>query len=111
MKRGDIYRVNLNPTQGHEQNGTRRVVVVSPDRFNIMTKTPVVLPITTGEGGTVYAQNLGFAVPAGGETTTGIIRCDQPRALAIEAREGELVDRLPDDILDDVLARVTTLFQ
>ena len=46
MGRGDIHLVSLDPTCGHEQEGTRPVLIVSPDRFNRLMKTPVVLPIT-----------------------------------------------------------------
>ena len=48
MERGDIYLVSLDPTPGHEPRGTRVVLVESPTPFNRLTKTPVVLPITTG---------------------------------------------------------------
>ena len=48
MRRGDIYLVTLDPTEGHEQQGTRPVLVVSPDEFNRVTQVPVVLPITSG---------------------------------------------------------------
>lgn len=40
MERGDIYLVSLDPTSGHEQQGTRPVLVVSPSSFNQLTKTP-----------------------------------------------------------------------
>src|ERR1700736_4143574 len=47
MERGDIYLVSLDPTSGHEQQGRRPVLIVSPAAFNRLTKTPVVLPITS----------------------------------------------------------------
>ena len=47
-KRGDIYLVTLDPTEGHEQRGRRPVLVVSPGAFNQLTRVPIVLPITTG---------------------------------------------------------------
>ncbi|GAA4406866.1 hypothetical protein GCM10011450_17770 [Advenella faeciporci] len=59
MKRGDIYLVPLDPTAGHEQNGSRPVVVVSAERFNKLTILPVVCPITTGDD---FARRLGFSV-------------------------------------------------
>ena len=111
MKRGDIYLVNLSPTFGHEQSGQRPVLIVSPDAFNVKTRTPIVVPITRGTGGSVYAQALGFAVQIDTENTNGIVRCDQPRALSIEGRDGELVDQISGEILDDILSRVGTLFQ
>lgn len=108
MKRGDIYLVTLDPTAGHEQTGTRPVLVVSPEEFNKATGLPVVLPITNGGE---FARRLGFAVPLEGTSTTGIVRCDQPRVLDLSARKGRKVDELPDTVMDEVLARVSTLFQ
>ena len=108
MKRGDIYMVSLNPTQGREQQGHRPVLIISPTAFNAATKLPVVLPITTGGA---FARRLGFSVEISGITTTGLIRCDQPRVLDLAARGGRKVDTLPDALLDEVLARVVTLFE
>jgi len=48
MKRGEIYLVSLDPTAGHEQRGSRPVLIVSPVEFNKATKLPVILPITKG---------------------------------------------------------------
>ena len=48
MKRGDIYLVTLDPTEGREQQGYRPVLVISPQAFNEATKLPVILPITAG---------------------------------------------------------------
>ncbi len=108
MKRGDIYMVSLDPAAGHEQQGRRPVVVISPDEFNAATRLPVVLPITSGGE---FARRIGFAVPLSGIETTGVVRCDQPRVLDIKARGGEKADSLPPDILDEVLARVITIFE
>lgn len=108
MKRGDIWMVDLEPTKGHEQQGHRPVLVVSPERFNRLTGCPIVLPITNGGG---FARRAGFAVPITGIATTGVVRCDQPRAIDLNARNGRKVDALPAAILDDVLARVATLFE
>jgi mRNA interferase ChpB len=108
MKRGDIYLVSLDPTQGHEQRGHRPVLVVSPAAFNEATKLPVILPITKGGE---FAQRIGFAVPISGIKTTGVVRCDQPRVLDLHARNGKKVDTLPQEILDEVLARVAPIFE
>jgi mRNA interferase ChpB len=107
MKRGDIYMVDLEPTQGKEQRGHRPVVIVSPDAFNQATNLPVILPITNGGS---FARRLGFAVPLAGTKTIGVVRCDQPRVLDLNARNGRKVESLPTVIIDDVLARVATIF-
>jgi mRNA interferase ChpB len=100
--------VSLNPTQGREQQGHRPVLVISPTEFNAATKLPVVLPITNGGD---FARRLGFSVAISGIKTTGIVRCDQPRVLDIAERGGRKVDALPTALLDEVLAKVATLFE
>lgn len=108
MKRGDIYLVSLDPTAGHEQRGSRPVLIVSPTEFNEATRLPVVLPITNGGD---FARRLGFAVPLSDTKTTGIVRCDQPRVIDLAARQGRKVDTAPAAVMDEVLARVVTLFE
>jgi mRNA-degrading endonuclease toxin of MazEF toxin-antitoxin module len=108
MNRGDIYLVSLDPTHGREQRGSRPVLIVSATEFNEATKLPVVLPITNGGE---FAQRIGFAVPITGIKTTGVVRCDQPRVLDIKARQGKRVDRLPSEILDEVMARLLPIFE
>ena len=85
MKRGEIWLVGLDPAEGHEQKGRRPVLIVSPEAFNRVTKAPVVLPITSRGD---FARTAGFAVPltGTGTKTTGVVRCDQPRALDLGAR-------------------------
>ena len=108
MKRGDIYLVALDPTVGHEQSGSRPVLVVSPVEFNEATKLPVILPITNGGE---FARRLGFTVPVSGIKTTGVVRCDQPRVIDLVERHARKVDTLPAPLMDEVLARVATLFE
>ncbi len=108
MRRGDIYMVDRDPTAGREQRGHRPVLVISADAFNAATKLPVILPITNGGD---FAQRRGFAVSLSGLKTTGIVRCDQPRVLDIDARNGRKVESVPQEVLDDILARVVTIFE
>ena len=110
MNRGDIYLVNLDPTHGHEQKGQRPVLVVSPAEFNRVTKVPIVLPVTTGGA---FARTAGFAVSLTGcgTKTTGVVRCDQPRALDIGARGGRKLESVPAEIMDEVLAKLVPIFE
>ena len=109
MKRGEIWIVGLDPTEGHEQRGRRPVLIVSPEAFNRVTKVPVVLPITSGGS---FARTAGFAVSlaGAGTKTTGVIWCDQPRALDLNARGGRGLESIPETIMEEVLARLTTIF-
>lgn len=110
MERGDIYLVSLDPTSGHEQRGTRPVVIVSPSAFNRLTKTPVVLPITRGGK---FARTAGFAVSltGAGTETAGIVRCDQPRAIALGSRKARKLGGVPAAVMDEVLAKLATMLE
>ncbi|SPF55187.1 toxin of the ChpB-ChpS toxin-antitoxin system [Candidatus Sulfopaludibacter sp. SbA4] len=110
MKRGEIWLVGLDPAPGHEQKGRRPVLIVSPEAFNRMTKLPVILPITSGGN---FARTAGFAVPltGAGTKTTGVVRCDQPRALDLAARGGRKLESIPDAVMDEVLAKISPIFE
>src|SRR5258707_12328437 len=108
MERGDIYLVSLDPTAGHEQQGKRPVLVISPGKFNRLTGVPVVLPITTGGG---FARTAGFAVSlmGAGTKTTGVVRCDQPRSLDLRPRRPKKLETVPGHIIDEALGKVSPL--
>ena len=55
----------------------------------------------------------GFSVPlsGAGTETTGIVRCDQPRAIDLTARNGRKLESVPDAIIGEVLARLTPIFE
>ena len=109
MKRGDIWLVSLAPTAGHEQQGTRPVLIVSPDEFNRVIGVPAVLPITSGGA---FARTRGFAVSleGAGTTITGVIRCDQIRSLDLTARRGRFLEAVPQAIIDEVLMKLAPIF-
>jgi mRNA interferase MazF len=48
ISRGEIYFVNLNPTKGREQAGTRPVLVLSNDQIN---QAPLVITVVVGTKG------------------------------------------------------------
>ncbi|MFW8564800.1 type II toxin-antitoxin system PemK/MazF family toxin [Orrella sp. 11846] len=81
--------------------------MVSPDRFNQATGLPVIVPITNRGS---FVRKIRFSVPLSGTKTTGVIRCDQPRTLDLKDRNGRMIETVSTSILDEVLARVVTLF-
>jgi len=64
VRRGEVYFVDLNPTQGREQAGKRPVVVISSDSINDKRLVVLVVPGTSGENiSGDYPTNV--RVPAG----------------------------------------------
>ena len=109
MQRGDIFHVDLNPIKGREQAGARYVLIVSPKTFNLLG-TPLVCPITQGGN---FARHAGFAVSlsGAGTQTQGVVLCNQPRVLDLQARNARFIEKVPDFITDEVLAKLTTLIE
>ncbi|WP_426123980.1 type II toxin-antitoxin system PemK/MazF family toxin [Pararhizobium sp. PWRC1-1] len=109
MDRGDIWFVDLEPTRGREQAKARYALVLTPRLIN-QNGTQIVAPITSGGQ---FARTSGFAVSLTGAGTeaTGVILCHQIRAVDMKARGGRFFERAPDFITDEVLARVSALFE
>src|SRR5258706_16358214 len=107
MDRGDIFLVSLDPASGHEQKGLRPVLVVTPERFNRLTGTPVVVPITTG-GRVVRRGGFAASLSGAGTKTTGGVGCDQPRGPDIEARRARKREHVRAPYGDEGLAPSAT---
>lgn len=108
--RGDIVRLNLNPTAGREQQGDfRPALVLTPAAYNA-TGLAVIAPITQGGD---FARYAGFAVTlsGAGTDTQGVILCNQIRSVDLEARGAKRIEVAPDVVIEDALARVQALFE
>jgi mRNA-degrading endonuclease toxin of MazEF toxin-antitoxin module len=46
-----------------------------------------------------------------GTKTTGVVRCDQPRALDLRARGAKRLESIPEHVVDEVLSKVSPLFE
>lgn len=110
FNRGDIVRLNLNPTPGREQQGDfRSVLIISPAAFNV-SGLVLIAPITQGGD---FARYAGFAVPLSGSgtETQGVVLCNQIGTVDLEARGAKRVESVPEVVMDDVLARVQVLIE
>ena len=108
--RGDIVMVNLEPSQGREQRGENRpVLVLSPTVFNMMGVV-LVAPITQGGD---FARYAGFAVPLNGSgtKTQGVALVNQIRMIDLENRGAKKLEAAPDFVIDDALARLQAILE
>jgi mRNA interferase MazF len=101
VKQGDIVKLDFDPQSGREQAGYRPAVVISNDFFNMKTNLTIVCPITNTK------RPFPLHVELDSRTeTTGAILCEQIKALDLGARTHRIVERLPDDLLNEVIAIV-----
>ncbi|MGQ9555391.1 MAG: type II toxin-antitoxin system PemK/MazF family toxin [Anaerolineae bacterium] len=81
--RGEVWLVNLNPTRGHEQAGTRPAVIVSTDGFNHgPAGLVVVLPLSTTWRGVPF--HVPVTPPEGGLRQPSYVKCEDIRSIAGE---------------------------
>ncbi len=91
--RGDIVKVNLNPTKGHEQGEYRPVLVMN--EVPLPGGLSIVLPITTKE------KSYPLEVELDGHTKTkGVVLCFQIRTMDLKARGGKVIERAPMDLVE-----------
>lgn len=99
----DIVHIQFDPQAGREQAEKRYAFVLSPKRYNSMTRLCVLCPITTQIKG--YPFEVG--VPEGGKTD-GVVLADQIKSFDWSARKSEFFENRP-DIAPEVLAKIKAL--
>ena len=103
-RRGDVYLVSLDPTQGREIPETRPCVVVSPDELNRHLGTFLVAPMTTG--GHPYP----FRIPCRFRKTDGFVVLDQVRTVD-GARMARRLGRLNEATMSKALGVLREMFE
>ena len=88
----------------------KRVLVVSSEAFNHVTRVPIGVPVTSG-GTSLRTAGFAVSLAGAGTKTTGVVRCDQPRALDLRARGGKKLENAPVAITDEVLAKLAPIFE
>ena len=103
-ERGDVVWVSFNPQAGHEQAGRRPAVVLSPKMYNGKVGLAILCPITNQSKGYPFE----VAVPQEADVT-GVILSDQVKSLDWRVRKAEFKARLPEEVINEVLAKLGTL--
>ena len=104
VERGDIIIINFDPVKGHEQAGKRPVI--SNEKFYRIFKLAVILPITNN------TKDFPFHVLLDDRTNIkGVILCEHLRTVDLEERKYNKVEKLPKNLLEEVLEKVSLIFQ
>jgi mRNA interferase MazF len=106
MSFDDIARTLNNELEqlGREQIGYRPVLVMSPIKYNRMASLVLGCPITS------KTKGLNFEVPlVQGMKTQGVVLADQIKTLDWKARKVTFVEKVTQDLIEEVQARLETL--
>ena len=102
-KRGEIYFVNLDPTQGREQAGTRPVLVISSDSINAL---PLVVTVVVGTKGSNishdYPTNVRVSPKDCGLPLETVFLCFQLRSIDPSRIAGSPAGKLTETKLQEI---------
>ena len=95
---GDLVWMDFDPQTGHEQRGRRPALIVSNDNANrFLDPMALVCPLTSTDKGYPTRVKL-----SGTGKLSGFIMCEQMRAVDLRARNAELIEKLPYDLMHEV---------
>jgi len=80
ISRGDIYSLNLDPTRGSEQAGTRPCVIIQNDVGNEYSSTTIIVPCTTNLD-KIYPTEVLLTARETGLDQDSKVKCDQIRTV------------------------------
>lgn len=103
-RRGDAVWLNFDPQAGHEQAGHRPALTLSPEKYNEQSHLALFCPITNQSKGYPFEVELPEDLDV-----SGVILSDQVRSLDWTRREAEFIERVPDQLLEQVLGKVSTI--
>ncbi|GHV12669.1 hypothetical protein FACS1894219_06050 [Clostridia bacterium] len=93
VKQGDIIKIDLAPTKGHEQSGYRPVIVINNTSHLHVSNMKIICPITNTD------RDNPLHVELKGLMTTGFVMCDQIRSIDVRARNYKLIETVDNDTL------------
>lgn len=99
----DIIRIQFDPQSGREQAETRPAFVLSPSRYNSLTRLCVLCPITSQVKGYPFE----VSVPTG-QKTIGVVLSDQIKSFDWSARRAEFLEHRP-DLAPQVIGKIKAL--
>ena len=103
--RGDIIRINFDPSTDTEIQERRPAFVVSRKLYTTKTGLVIVVPITS----TVRGWNTEIILPDS-TLIQGSVLTHQVRSLDAKARQAELVEKAPTGVTDSVMKLVRLYF-
>lgn len=81
MKRGDIYRADLDPVVGSEQGGVRPVVIIQNDMGNRHSPTVIVAAVTTRRKKPALPVHVVITAQESGLPQDSVVLLEQVRTL------------------------------
>jgi mRNA interferase MazF len=98
--RGAIHWADLDPVRGHEQAGTRPVLILSHDVFNERSGTVIALAITSQQQSAGFPLTFELQSPV--QSRRAWVKVSQVRTLSTE-RIGSRIGRVPPEEMAQIV--------
>jgi mRNA interferase MazF len=102
-ERGDIIWLNFSPQIGHEQQGKRPAIVISPQAYNQKTSLALLCPITTKEKG------YPFEVRINNGKIHGVVLSDQIKSFDWNQRDAEFIVKSRESEMHEIMEKLSVL--
>lgn len=103
--RGDLIWIDFNPTRGHEQNGKRPALVLSPKSYNERIGMALLCPVTS------VVKDYPFEVAIKSSKIEGVVLSDQIRSVDWTKRRIKKIERVHAEIFEEVKRRILAILQ
>jgi len=104
---GDFVWLMFDPQAGREQAGRRPALILSPRTYNARSGLAIVCPLTTQVKG--YPFEVVWHGQQPGNRAMGAILSDHVESVEWKAREAVKLGRCPDEVMEEVRARLAPL--
>ncbi len=102
--RGHAIWLTFDPQAGHEQAGRRPAVVLTPETYNRKVGLLLACPVTSQVKGYPFEVGLPAGLPI-----SGVVLSDQVRSADWRARQASFICALPEPMVTDIVAKLSTL--
>ena len=102
-EKGDIVWLNFSPQTGHEQQGKRPAVVLTPYEYNKKTGLALFCPITTKQKGYPFEVLIDTGI------VIGVVLSDQIKSLDWSQRNIQFIEKASNHELNEILNKISLL--
>ena len=101
-ERGDIIWLEFDPQKGHEQKGRRPGIVLSKKEYNQKSNLAIICPVTSKIKGYPFEVKVNSIIQ-------GVILSDQIRSIDWKSRNAAFIEKIPEEILKEILENIDLL--
>jgi mRNA interferase MazF len=111
VKKWEIYYLDLDPTKGSEQKGTRPILVISNDAVNSNLPVFTCIPFSSVKpGAKIYPTEVFLSTEDSGLPKDSVLMLQQIRTVSIDRIYGNRIGEIKDEEIKAKINQALTLY-